>query len=46
MMILGMGLEMFRQVFDPFAQQGNLDFRGSRVGWMCTKLAQNFFLLI
>jgi len=30
-MILGMGLEVARQVVDPLAQKGNLHFRGARI---------------
>jgi hypothetical protein len=33
-MILLVAFEMLGQVSDPFAQNCNLNFRGSRVGWM------------
>jgi hypothetical protein len=45
MVIFGVDLKMFSQPFNPFGQEGDLDFRGSRVSFMDAELLDNFALL-
>jgi hypothetical protein len=42
MVIFGVDLKMSSQLFNPFSQEGDLDFRGSRVSFMDTELFDNF----
>ena len=46
MMILGVRLEMFRQVIDALAEQRDLDFGGTGVGSMGLVRADDFGLAI
>jgi hypothetical protein len=44
MVVLLVGLEMFRQRVDAVAQNGHLDFRRTRIFFMQPKLIDNPFL--
>jgi len=45
MMVLHMGLEVLRQILDPGAQEGNLDFRGSGIRVVQLKVLDDSFSL-
>jgi hypothetical protein len=45
MVVLGMDLKMIRQVTDPLAQDGHLDFCGAGVGFMQPVAIDNLLFL-